>query len=73
MLNNPLRGKISQQPSSYPSTLFHLVRISQFFSAAIVLSILSFFVHFLSVERYYVPWTFLLVGTFLLPLYFTSL
>lgn len=59
---NPFRAKISKQPSSYPSTLFHLIRIGQFVSATIVLSILSFFAHFLIAERFHVPWTFLLVS-----------
>lgn len=54
-------NKISKRPSLYPSFAFHLIRTGQFLSSVIVLSILSFFVHYLHVEHIYVPWTFLLV------------
>jgi hypothetical protein len=64
MLNTSLKANFSKQPSSYPPVAFHVIRISQFLSAAVVLGILSFFVNSLEVERYRVPWTFILVGTF---------
>lgn len=55
------RATFSKQPSPYPSLAFHLIRLGQVLSSIIVTSILGFFIHHLSVDLYYVPWTFLLV------------
>ncbi|MCJ1478412.1 hypothetical protein MMC13_007092 [Lambiella insularis] len=51
----------SKQPSPYPSLAFHLIRLGQVLSSIIVTSVLGFFIHHLSVELYYVPWTFILL------------
>ncbi|MCJ1404472.1 hypothetical protein MMC11_007698 [Xylographa trunciseda] len=51
----------SKQPSPYPSLVFHGLRIGQVLSSIIVTSILGFFIHHLSIELYYVPWTFILL------------
>ena len=59
------RAKISQQPSPYPSTVFHGIRVAQVLSSVIVTSFLGFFVYHLNVEYIQVPWTFILVS--LLP------
>lgn len=61
------RTKISKQPSFYPPFAFHLVRTGQLLSSAIVLSILSFFIHYLHLEKFSVPWTFILVRKPLSP------
>ena len=59
-------GRISKQPSPYRSPLlFHAVRTGQVLSSVVVTSILGFFIHHLSVELYYVPWTFILVRVLL--------
>ncbi|MCJ1449635.1 MAG: hypothetical protein MMC23_010157 [Stictis urceolatum] len=58
MLNNM---KISRNPSPYPRTLFHLIRLAQFVSSLTVMSILAFFVHYLIQDKYYIPWTFLVL------------
>ena len=51
----------SKQPSPYPSLVFHGIRVGQVLSSIIVTSVLGFFIHHLSIELYYVPWTFILV------------
>lgn len=63
MYEQELRTKVSKQPSLYPPLAFHLIRTGQILSSAIVLSILSFFIHYLHLENYPVPWTFILVRT----------
>lgn len=55
------RSRISKQPSFYPPLAFHILRLGQLLSSLIVTIVLSFFVHHLKVERYSIPWTFLLV------------
>lgn len=54
-------NRISKQPSHYPPLAFHILRLGQLLSSLIVAIVLSFFVHHLKVERYTIPWTFLLV------------
>ena len=51
----------SKQPSPYPSWVFHGIRAGQVLSSIVVTSVLGFFIHHLSIELYYVPWTFILV------------
>ncbi|MCJ1380096.1 hypothetical protein MMC17_003199 [Xylographa soralifera] len=53
----------SKQPSPYPSPVFHGIRAGQVVSSIIVTSVLGFFIHHLSIELYYVPWTFILLLT----------
>ncbi|MCJ1316288.1 hypothetical protein MMC15_001609 [Xylographa vitiligo] len=53
----------SKQPSPYPSLVFHGIRVGQVLSSIIVTSVLGFFIHHLSIELYYVPWTFILLLT----------
>ncbi|MCJ1328054.1 hypothetical protein MMC10_004729 [Thelotrema lepadinum] len=52
----------SRPPSAYPRFLFHLIRIAQFLSSAIVMSIVGYFVWWLTYDGYDVPWTFILVS-----------
>ncbi len=61
MKGNMNRSRISKQPSHYPPLPFHLLRLGQLLSSLIAASVLSFFVHHLEKEGYYIPWTFLLV------------
>lgn len=60
MYENP-PTKVLKQPSLYPPLAFHVIRISELLSSIIVLSILSYFVHYLHLEAFSVPWTFILV------------
>ena len=53
---------ISRQPSPYPSSVFHAVRITQLLSAIIVTAALSYFIHYLAIELIHIPWTFIVVG-----------
>ena len=55
------KAKISRPPSEYPPVAFHLIRLAQFLSSMIVSSILAYFIHFLLIETYAIPWTFILV------------
>ena len=47
---------------SIPSYTIHIFGILQVLSSSIVLAILAFFIHYLAVETYYIPWTFILVN-----------
>ena len=53
--------RVSRKPSPYPTLAFHLLRLSQLLSSIIVSSVLIFFIHHLHIEKYYIPWTFILV------------
>ena len=55
------KAKISRPPSEYPPLAFHLIRLAQFLSSVIVSSVLAYFIHFLLIETYTIPWTFILV------------
>ena len=55
------RARLSKPPSPYPRIPFHLIRLTQLLSSIIVASILSYFIHHLSIELYSIPWTFILV------------
>lgn len=48
--------------SSIPSYTIHIFGTIQVLSSSIVLAILAFFIHYLAVETYYIPWTFILVN-----------
>ncbi|KAI4200463.1 MAG: hypothetical protein LQ350_003911 [Teloschistes chrysophthalmus] len=52
-------AKITQNPSPYNAFSFHLIRLAQFISATIVTSVVAFFTHYLLVEHYHLPWTFI--------------
>ncbi|KAL8688686.1 MAG: hypothetical protein Q9218_005470 [Villophora microphyllina] len=52
-------AKIIQNPSPYDPLSFHLLRLGQFISAAIVSSVVCFFTHYLLVEHHKLPWTFI--------------
>ncbi|KAI4251164.1 MAG: hypothetical protein LQ352_005026 [Teloschistes flavicans] len=54
-------AKITQNPSPYNALSFHLLRLAQFVSAAIVTSVVCFFGHYLLVEHYNLPWTFIVL------------
>ncbi|KAL8634431.1 MAG: hypothetical protein Q9228_007974 [Teloschistes exilis] len=54
-------AKITQNPSPYNALSFHLLRLAQFVSAAIVTSVVCFFAHYLLVEHYNLPWTFIVL------------
>ncbi|KAL9598503.1 MAG: hypothetical protein Q9219_004476 [cf. Caloplaca sp. 3 TL-2023] len=51
--------RITRNPSPYSPLPFHLFRLGQLISALIVSSVVSYFVHFLLLEHYKLPWTFI--------------
>ncbi|KAI4156435.1 MAG: hypothetical protein L6R39_001106 [Caloplaca ligustica] len=51
-------GGITRNPSPYNPRSFHLLRLAQLTSAIIVSSVVCFFVHYLLLEHYKLPWTF---------------
>ncbi|KAL8738295.1 MAG: hypothetical protein Q9181_000884 [Wetmoreana brouardii] len=55
--------KITRNPSPYNPLSFHLLRLGQFISAIIVSSVICFFVHYLLLEHYKLPWTFIFLLT----------
>ena len=55
------KERVSKKPSQYPTLTFHLLRLAQLLSSIIVSSVLIFFIHHLHLEKYYIPWTFILV------------
>lgn len=54
--------------SYIPSYTIHIFGTIQVLSSSIVLAILAFFTHYLAVETYYIPWTFILVNLSPFPL-----
>lgn len=56
-----LRFLLLRKTLSIPSYTIHIFRAIQILSSSIVLAILAFFIHYLAVETYYIPWTFILV------------
>lgn len=59
--------KLTRNPSAYAPLPFHLLRLGQFISAAIVTSVVCYFVYFLVHEHYKLPWTFIFVRGFPTP------
>ncbi|KAL8941511.1 MAG: hypothetical protein Q9216_002193 [Gyalolechia sp. 2 TL-2023] len=51
-----------RNPSPYIPLPFHLLRLGQLISALIVTGVVSYFVHFLLLEHYQLPWTFIFVS-----------
>ncbi|KAF1911086.1 hypothetical protein BDU57DRAFT_598853 [Ampelomyces quisqualis] len=51
------------QPVQYPRVPFHSVRSAQLVSSMIVSAILSYFVWQLNHDKFYIPWTYLLLLT----------
>lgn len=56
-----LRFFLLRETLSIPSYTIHIFHALQILSSSIVLAILAFFIHYLAVETYYIPWTFILV------------
>ncbi|KAL8853941.1 MAG: hypothetical protein Q9221_001249 [Calogaya cf. arnoldii] len=59
--------KITRNPSPYAPLPFHLLRLCQLISAAIVTSVVWYFVYFLVHEHYTLPWTFIFVRSSSFP------
>jgi MFS family permease len=57
-----LGRKTRAQPVQYPRVPFHSVRSAQLVSSIIVSGILSYFVWQLNHDKFYIPWTYLLVS-----------
>ncbi|KAL8771842.1 MAG: hypothetical protein Q9209_002780 [Squamulea sp. 1 TL-2023] len=55
--------KVTRNPSPYAPLPFHLLRLAQWISAAIVTSVVWYFVYFLLHEHYQLPWTFIFLLT----------
>ncbi|KAL8646322.1 MAG: hypothetical protein Q9226_006909 [Calogaya cf. arnoldii] len=55
--------KVTRNPSPYAPLPFHLLRLCQLTSAAIVTSVVCYFVYFLVHEHYTLPWTFIFLLT----------
>lgn len=55
------RVRVSKNPSLYSPLPFHIFRLAQLLSASIVSCVVVYFVHFLRIEHYAIPWTFILV------------
>ncbi|CAO1597223.1 hypothetical protein XANCAGTX0491_001043 [Xanthoria calcicola] len=55
--------RVTRNPSAYAPLPFHLLRLGQFISAAIVTSVVCYFVYFLVHEHYKLPWTFIFLLT----------
>ncbi|KAI4162318.1 MAG: hypothetical protein LQ342_004032 [Letrouitia transgressa] len=53
--------RVSKIPSPYSPLPFHILRLAQLLSASIVSCVVLYFVHFLRIEHYAIPWTFILV------------
>lgn len=58
----PRFPRLRKTLSSIPSYTIHVFGTIQFLSSSIVLAILAFFIHYLALETYYIPWTFILVN-----------
>lgn len=58
----PRFPRLRKTLSSIPSYTIHVFGTIQVLSSSIVLAILAFFIHYLAVETYYIPWTFILVN-----------
>ncbi|KAL9002939.1 MAG: hypothetical protein Q9188_004158 [Gyalolechia gomerana] len=56
-------SRIIRNPSPYNPLPFHLLRLGQLISALIVSGVVSYFVHFLLLEHYKLPWTFIFLLT----------
>ncbi|KAL9000674.1 MAG: hypothetical protein Q9169_000710 [Polycauliona sp. 2 TL-2023] len=52
-------ARVTRNPSAYAPLPFHLLRLCQLVSAAIVTSVVCYFVYFLIHEHYKLPWTFI--------------
>lgn len=55
------RFPLLRKSVSIPSYTIHIFRAIQVLSSSVALAILAFFIHYLAVETYYIPWTFILV------------
>ena len=53
----------STKPSPYPRAIFHTIRACQVVSSLIVTGVLGYFIYWLQVDSWYIPWTFILVSS----------